>query len=298
MRLRHFLLTIATIALTFSCVHAQNYLFRVMANNGSNQYKSTNASDWSPVKRGLAFNSGDMVRVADQAYLGLIHKSGKTIELIKEGVFEIDDIELTIDSRKKGLGSKYTEFAMNSVMEESEYEEDVLVTRGAGDVVHVFLPAASEALQAKQILTWKSAKDPINTTFILEVKGIFDDILLSEEVSENKYVLDLYHPSLAEETMFIITVSEKDKKGTTSMEHAIDRLSDSRKDEMMSELEGILNGLEPTSAIDMIMLAYFYEGNGLLVDAGTQYTKAIELAPEVTDYVELYNAFKIRHKID
>ena len=42
----------------------------------------------------------------------------------------------------------------------------------------------------------------------------------------------------------------------------------------------------------LIMLAYFYEGNGLLIDAGTHYVRAIEMSPQVTDFKELYKDFK------
>ena len=80
---------------------AQDFVFKVLANDGSNQFKAVSARSWTPVRRGVSFNNGDMIRIADKAYLGLIHSSGKTVELIKPGDFLIDEIESNIDSRKK-----------------------------------------------------------------------------------------------------------------------------------------------------------------------------------------------------
>jgi cytochrome c-type biogenesis protein CcmH/NrfG len=49
------------------------------------------------------------------------------------------------------------------------------------------------------------------------------------------------------------------------------------------------------SAINRLMLAGFYEQNNLLIDAGTAYVQAIQLAPDVPQYKEDYIAFLTRN---
>jgi hypothetical protein len=291
--------TFISILLSFCLIApltAQDYIFRVMANNGSNLFRNVSSTSWTPVKRGVAFNSGDIVKVVDKAYVGLIHNSGKTFELIESGEFEIDDLAINIDTRKKGIGGKYTEFVMNT-MDENIEEKKELVTRGGGSSVHVFLPAASEVLNDKQILTWDVSYHEPGEIFLVVVKGIFDDPLLTEEVTGNQYILDLSHPDLADETMFVITVEVKDVNGSVSKEHAFDKLTGTKRENLQSELDELMVELKEDSSLDQLIFSHFYERNGLLVDAASSYEKAINISPEVTDYKELYAAFRQRHNI-
>ncbi len=49
------------------------------------------------------------------------------------------------------------------------------------------------------------------------------------------------------------------------------------------------------NALNKLLLAAFYEENNLLIDAGTAYAEAIQLAPDVPQYKEDYEAFLLRH---
>lgn len=281
------------LVLTFTSGICQNYIFRVMANNGSNEFKSLSSTQWTPVKRGLAFKSGDVIKVADQAYLGLIHNTGKTVELIDPGTFKVDDIELNIDIRKKGIGSKYTEYVMNTLDSDREFENtNEVVTRGAEESVKVNAPATSEVFERKQILSWESED---NHTYTVRIKGIFDDILLEEEVQANEYLLDFENPSLSGEKMFIVTVSIKDQK-ESSKEYALDLLSEDESGKYQPDLLDIRQNVT-NPLLQYLVLASYFEEKGLLMDAISNYQKAINLAPEYTDIQALYRSFRARHNL-
>ena len=279
--------------------YGQEFVFKVMANNGSNVFKTISSKEWSPVKRGVSFNNGDVVKVADRAYLGLIHRSGKTVELINPGEFKIDDIELNIDNQKKGLGGKYTEYVMNTLQNsmEEDYSEE-MITRGGESIIHVSMPSAAEVLHSTQILSWKQPENLEDPTYIIKVKGIFEDLLMEEELKGNEYILDLNHPALKDETMFVVTISSKEEEETVSKEFALDRLSEEEARKYDQEVMEIRESLGQLSPLDHIVLASYYEGKGLIVDANTSYLMAIKLSPEVPDIAELYDLFKDRHNID
>jgi len=236
--------------------------------------------------------------MVDRAYLGLIHNSGKTVELIDAGTFEIDDIELNIDARKKGIGGKYTEFVMNTLDEEVEFgEKREIVTRGGENTVHVIMPAASEVMNHLQIISWIKVNEAEDEIYLVSVKGIFDDVLLKEEVDGVQYLLDLDHPSLANDNMFVISVSLKGSK-TKSKEYALDRISKDETEKYMTELDQFFTEENNLSSLDYMIMASFYEEKGLLVDASSSYQRALKQSPDIADFQELFQLFKTRHNLD
>jgi hypothetical protein len=285
--------------LSFGTNKAQDYVFRVMASSGSNVFKPVSATNWAPVKRGVAFNSGDVVKIVDKAYLGLIHNTGKTVELINPGEFKIDDIVLDIPSQKKGIGGKYTEYVINTLDNSVDFDEaDELITRGGEKTIHVVLPATSEVLNSKQIISWEESGNESTGTYTISVKGIFEDLLLEEEVNTKEYVLDLDKPALENENMFVVTISSNGGDKVTSNEYALDRLSEEEQARYFQETTEIRENLGALSTLDYVVLASYYEGKGLIVDANTAYQQAIKQSPELRDVQELFEIFKGRHNIN
>ena len=280
-----------------SACFCQEYVFRVMVNKGSNQYKKESGTKWQMVKKGVSFNIGDWIRIADDAYLGLVHNSGKTTALINPGVFEISKLESTIGLKKKGIAAKYTEFVFNTFEKKSAvpYTEKEVVTRGAEQKIHLLLPSNANVLNRKVILPWKPLQD--ENTYVVTVMGIFEDVLLQEETNANRFVLDLDLAELNQENTLIIRVSLKENAEVQSGEHVISTLSDNEIDILQSELLPLMQEINQESSLDQIILAGFYEQQDLLIDAIFCYQEAIRLSPEVEDFKEMYDNFMIRNKL-
>lgn len=288
---------VAFFTFSFFDGQTQDFVFKVLANDGFNQFKSVSAQSWLPVRRGVSFNNGDMIRIADEAYLGLIHNSGKTVELIKPGEFMIDEIESNIDSRKKGIGSKYTEFVFNTIESPEDVESsEVLVTRGANESINVYMPMVAEVINDHIIIPWEPVKDK-NAVYMVSVKGIFDDVLFNANTQENYYNLDLNHPSLKKEKMYVITISLKGKERVSSKEFSIDRLGAEEDIEDKAELLRLKSSLNANSSADQILMAAFYEENGLIVDAIASYHTAMTLSPQVDDFRKMYESFNSRNNL-
>jgi len=62
-----------------SWTFGQDYAFKVLANKGSNEVKS--GDGWLAVKTGTSLKTGDELKISENAYLGLVHSSGKPIEI-------------------------------------------------------------------------------------------------------------------------------------------------------------------------------------------------------------------------
>src|SRR6185503_19175493 len=62
---------------------AQDYAFKVLANKGANEYKS--GDSWQSIKTGASLKAGDELKVSENSYIGLVHATGKPLELKQAG---------------------------------------------------------------------------------------------------------------------------------------------------------------------------------------------------------------------
>ena len=71
-------------------VQGQDYAFRILANKGANEIKS--GDTWQPVKTGASLKMGDELRVTENASIGLVHSSGKPLEVKKADTYKVADL--------------------------------------------------------------------------------------------------------------------------------------------------------------------------------------------------------------
>ena len=84
--------TLVLLAMVSTLVFAQktpDYTFKVLVNKGKNEVKS-GGGPWQPLKTGATLKAGDEVKVTENAYLGLVHKDGKPVEVRSPGNYKVD----------------------------------------------------------------------------------------------------------------------------------------------------------------------------------------------------------------
>src|SRR5690554_5710790 len=94
--------------------NAQNYVFKVLANKGDNTVKVEGA-EWTKLKTGQSLNSGDELKLSEEAYLGLMHNSGKTLEVKTPGSHTVSGLAANLKSKNTSVASKYADFVMNKM---------------------------------------------------------------------------------------------------------------------------------------------------------------------------------------
>src|SRR4051812_7248465 len=100
------LLFVAT--LTFA---QQDYAFKVLVNKGKNEVKS--GDSWLPIKTGTSLKSTDEIKVQENAYVGLIHVTGKPLEVKEAGKHKVVDLSAKVNGGSSVL-SKYTDFILSA----------------------------------------------------------------------------------------------------------------------------------------------------------------------------------------
>jgi len=288
----------AFFACSAACLHVhgqEDYVFRVLANKGSNEVKSGEA--WHPLKTGAQLKLGDELKISENASVGLVSKQGKPLEVKEAKVYKIADLMSKVGSEASVL-NKYTSFILSSNSAEAKKNRlsaTGAVHRGLDDIA-VQLPESgrSDFLNNTVFIRWHSKKPG---PFVVTLKDRFDEDLWKTETSESVVQIDLSDPKLAKENSITIEVAVKADLKSKSDQHYIKRLDAKRAELVKSELSKVTGDLQEETAFNKYILAGFYEENKLLIDAISCYEQAMKMDAENPTYKEGYDEFLMRHKI-
>ncbi len=294
------------LALTFllasSFAFAQDELFKVLASKGSNKLQTTGTAEWKPVFVGKRLSKGDKITIGDNGYLGLAHKSGKTIELKKAGVYEVNKLLSEVATQNASTTTKYANYLAGEMgktggedMAKNKYKYMSVtgsVERGTNEIM-VYVPEGLNvtALSNQVVVKWEAESG--TKTYVVTVGSLFGDEIFKQETTETSIVLNLESKKF---NNYIVTISSKEK---TDVVKAI-RVTYPSADkivELNKQLTELKAQLGEENALNKVILASFYEDNKLYLEAMQNYEAAIKLEPEVEDYKVAYGQFLERAKI-
>jgi len=278
--------------LTFGYAHSQDYAFKVLVNKGRNELKSGN--NWQQLKVGLSLKSADELKISENSYLGLVHVSGKALELKESGSYKVGDLAAKVNGGSNVL-NKYTDFILSSATApKNRLAATGAVDRGE-DNIQVYLPTSELAgiYNDNIIIQWDSKAAP--APYLVVFRTMFEDDLDKLETSENNVAVNLSGKNFANEDNILVEVSSVSNKNKISKRYTLKKLSKNDKARIKGELEKIASTTAEPTALNKLLIAAFYEQNNLLIDAGTAYAEAVQLAPDVPQYKEDYEAFLLRH---
>lgn len=298
------LLSTATLLLFLTCTAlGQGYIFRVLANKGANQVKRAQSGETQPLKTGATLNSGDEIIASNGAYIGLMHKTGKTIEVRTAGTTKITELEKKLASTQSGVANRYAQFVMNKMNEDDgdvnkNYRRNMKATgaveRATNNAsIKVMLPSSIDILNPNAIIRWNGSEDGAN--YLVTVKNIFDEQIFKAETQKTSIKLNFDDENLANERLVILNVQVKGNDELKSSDYGIKRMSSDDAKAITDNLEVLKSEVSDDSPLNKLIYASFYEENNLLLDALTKYEEAIELSPDVEDFQSLYDDFLIKN---
>jgi hypothetical protein len=278
----------------FGFTQAQDYAFKVLVNKGKNELKSGN--NWQQLKVGLSLKSADELKISENSYLGLVHVSGKALELKQSGNYKVMDLAAKINGGSSVL-NKYTDFILSSnTAPKNRLAATGSVDRGA-DNIQVYLPKPEQAVVYNNnvIIQWEAEKAP--GPYVITFKSMFDDELNKLETADNYIAIDLSDQNFANEDNIIVEIASRSNKNKVSDKYTLKKLSKADKERIKNALNEIAASTSEQNALNKLVIAGFYEQNNLLIDAATAYHEAIKLAPDVPQFKEEYSAFLLRNSL-
>lgn len=279
----------------------KSFVFRVLANKGVNHVKKAADGKKVILRTGLTLMQDDEIIASTGAYIGLMHRTGRTIELRAPGVTKITDLETKLANSKTSVAGKYANYVlakMNGDGGNENYRANMKATgaveRSSGSAISAMLPTSVNVLNPEAVIRWNSVEEE-DAYYIVSVKNIFDEELLSAETTKPYIKLNLDDENLANEQLVILNIKVKDNPDLFSPDYGIERLSDEKEAEMMASLTQLKSEISGDSPLGKLILASYFEDNGLTLDALTQYEDILEQSPEVEDFKMLYGEFLIRN---
>jgi len=280
-----------------SLVLGQDYAFKVLANKGSNEVKAGDA--WVPLKTGASLKKGDELKVADNSYLGLVHITGKPVELKAAGNYKVDVLSSNLGGGNSVL-NKYTDFILSS--NSAEAKKNRLSATGAvhraadaNTSIKLLLPENQHSgiYNNVAVISWDGSK--VAGPYVVTIKNMFEDQLAKAETPETSLQIDLSDPRFANASAILVEVSSKADPKQVSKQHMIKKLAAGEQEKVKKSLNEIIGEVTEQTALNKLILAGFYEENNLFIDAISAYEEAIKLAPDVPSYKEAYEEFLLRH---
>lgn len=286
------LLVILGLFLSLTGALAQDYAFKVMANKGSNEVKT--GDSWQAVKPGSSLKSGDELKVSENSYIGLIHATGKPMELRQAGNYKVADLAAKLSGGTSVL-NKYTDFILSSNAEgkKNKLSATGAVHRGLEDI-KVFLPENqfSDVYNQFAVINWESSKS--GGPYVVTFKNMFDDELSKIETPETSARVNLSAPEFANETAILVEVKSKADGKSKSEQHLIKKMSVAQQEKVKKELAEFSGEVTEETALNKYIMAGFFEEKKLFIDAIAAYEDAIKMEPS---YKEAYDDFLLRNKL-
>ncbi len=293
MQLRSIILIFAFIATTPALfAQTSSYTFKVLVSKGKSEIKSANS--WETLKIGTSLKAGDEIRVAENSYLGLIHATGKPLEVRDAKTYKVSDLVSKVGVGASAL-SKYTDF----ILSKEEEKKNRLSATGAvvrdvnlaKDIILVYLPAREVATVYgnKVFLQWSSKG--MQAPYDIILTNLMGDEVGKITTQSPEYTLAVGEGALKSEYEILVRVTSKNAPGQGSKEYIIKKLRPADRQKIEASLAEIKAGVDETTAFWQYYLAGFYEENYLLIDALTAYHEATVLEPDVEMYKTAYTNF-------
>jgi hypothetical protein len=286
-------------------VFAQGFTFRVLANKGSNQVKKADGSSMT-LKTGATLGATDELVAGNGAYIGLMHKTGKTIEVREPGSYTMATLEKKVAAKNVSVASKYAQFIASKMNEDGEVSvarrmnATGAVSRAVGGALPVVVPEGSiEILGDNAVIRWMQPEGvEEGSEYNISIQNIFDEVIYEDATTD--LVTKLNFNEIENETgLYLVTIATTMNGEEIKSERiGIKRVDSEERSDLVANFEALQEEVGEETSLDKLVYASFFEENGMVLDALTMYEEAIEMSPEVEDFQELYQAFKVSYGLE
>lgn len=291
---------IAVFTLSFSVLtYAQTEVFKVLASRGKNTLV-----DGSSVFAGKKLLATDVIKISENSYLGLIHNSGRTLELKTPGSYRISDLSSQVLAKSSSVTKKYSDYVVSELTKSdggdihANYQKNMKVTGSVERAIStasiaVCLPKTSSIIESMNTVVWY--KNPKATSYTVEILDFFDDVILSKETTDTTFTFDLNSIKLPKDNTLMVKV--KANGGLESTAYVLKNLVESKNPDIFADRNALNKEYTEETALSYLMKASFFAQNNLFVDAKKSFESAVRLEPEVQEYKEAYKNFLAKNNL-
>ncbi len=279
------------LSLVFSvALMAQDKVFTVMAVQGA----VTNGG--KTVGVGSQLSSNAVLTLGDRAYIGLLHKSGNSVEFKAAGNYDLKAQHDKLASKTKGFQQKYMDYVVSGVTAKNgggSYQRNMSVTGSvdralAKNEIIVPLPMKVTLINENFGISWMDeAKDQ---TYTITVTNMKEEPVAKFESSSSSAQIDLSQVALESEQYYLLTVtSQNGKRKSNTVNFFIP--GNAEKKQLMDELKEVSESMDLETSVGLAAYGQICEDKKLMLEALQAYKKAKELSPDVDYFNTQYKNF-------
>ncbi len=298
-----------------------DYKFKVLAAKGGIKI-SMNKGKWKPLKNSMVLKENDKIKLSGKSYLGLVHESGRTVELDKPGEYSINKLNSEILKKKDKLSKKLTEYIVDEMSEaedlfsDSDYHESMGITGaversseliiknydsegkisdpvGKDMTIRLVFPFKTSMTGPGAEFKWY--KSATLKEYKFTIRDRFDEIAFSKIVSDTSITINIDDIGLERGSYYFWNVSQTPEQMIISHDNAVLFLSKEKSEQVKNDLRNIEEYYgSADSPMKEILKASYFEKNELFIEADRAFRKALEILPETENYEKMYAAFKYR----
>ena len=233
--------------------------------------------------------------------MGLVHKSGKAIELRQEGIIVIADLLKQVSSKQTSM-DKLVGFVVNSVKgaEEGKNIRSASVEMSLNvNKLRLISPRTTKTIDDEMSFTWHGSADGKPATYVFTITDANQNVRFKKELTETQLSVNLKQLNLEKDRCYYWSVAQVGAQTPAAESYCIYLLNEAEAASLTNQLQVLRQeqNAQPT-ALDKLMLGAFYEQNGLTYRALNAYKEAASVGGDVEIFSDSYREFLRRTGVD
>ncbi|WP_448529566.1 hypothetical protein [Raineya sp.] len=295
--------------------YGQDEVFKVLASKGDVKLKATQKKLWG----GSSLKNTDEIVVGSDSYIGLMHSSGRTVELKQPGTYKVNDLAGKAAGAGSSTTSKYVSYVAGEMTKADKRDinqnhrkymamtgsvERANPTANLAFFVHEPTAKPQDLKVFGDKITLHLYKNPIaefnssGKTYVVRVLDMKNKVIIENQAVANdagEALVEIDFSKFAKHgNTFVIEPSVKEAK---SKDRAYYTISLVREGEEYERVKKAIAELQDNTALSKIVEAGIFEQEGFYLDALTSYEKAIAMEPKVDAFRVAYEDFLIRNRM-
>ena len=260
-------------------------VFKVIATKGAVSGKKGRSS--LAIKSGFALERKDVLIVGQNGYVGLIHNSGKTLELKTPGTYKVQDLAAKVEGTNTSFSTQYSQHVFTSMKDNgsgiNNRSTGSVSRRRAAKPIDIFANSSYQVVDNEATVVWKKNDNVTDYQVVVMNSGYNPiDTLYTQDTS----IVVSFDTYKVEDGILRVKINKKGVDNYDSKIVEIKKADDALSTEAKSMLE-----TKSESALDAFMKASYFEQNNLFEEAVEYYKLSINLEPGVDMYKESYKGY-------
>jgi hypothetical protein len=278
--------------------YAQQLVYSTLAAKGTCVVqRGENPDEYVPITAGVElFINDEVIVTGTNTYMGLVGQDGQVIEIKSGGVYRIAELAESSSVNQVNLQNQYA-LDLLQLTKELAYEPSLNIetTRATGNsTIKLQVPNQSKVFEESFQINWQNESG--THTYMVAVCDMYDTHIFKQKTEASNLEIDLTLMKLSAGQMYKLVVADADAENNMSFV-SLEVPSRSEIAKIETDLRMLRKEIPQNSAIGDLVLASYFEKNGLYINAMKYYQAAIKKQPEIVEYQKAYAMFLKRMQL-